>query len=145
MGARVASGARRDVSGRSIDELLAEARARLDRVEPREALAEVTDGAILVDLREANQRASDGAIEGAIAHSRLVLEWRADPDCEWRDERIADRSLRLILFCNHGYSSSLAAATLRDMGFARATDMVGGFEAWAQAGLPVVPVESSDR
>jgi rhodanese-related sulfurtransferase len=133
------------VSDRSIDELLEQARARLDRVEPRQALTEATDGdAILVDLREAGQRAADGAIEGAIAHSRLVLEWRADPDGEWRDERIADRSRRLILFCNHGYASSLAAATLRDMGFTRATDMIGGFEGWAAAGLPTVPVESSD-
>ena len=134
------------MSGRSIDELLGEARARLDRVAPAQALAAAQAGdAILVDLREAGQREAEGAIEGAIAHSRLVLEWRADPDCEWRDERIADRSQRLILFCNHGYSSSLAAATLHDMGFARATDMIGGFEAWAAAGLPVVPVESSAR
>jgi rhodanese-related sulfurtransferase len=126
------------VARRSIDELLGEARARLDRLSPAEALAEArSGGGILIDLRETDQRAAEGAIPGAITHSRLVIEWRADPDGEWRDERIADPAKRLILFCNHGYSSSLAAATLHDMGFSRATDMVGGFEAWAAAGLPV--------
>lgn len=119
--------------------MLDETRARLHRLAPEEALAAAQSGdAILIDLRESDQRAADGTVPGAIAHSRLVIEWRADPDCEWRDERIADPSLRLILFCNHGYSSSLAAATLQDMGFARATDMIGGYEAWAAAGLPVV-------
>ncbi len=126
------------VARRSIDELLAEARSGLARVEPETAWAAAQSGdAVLVDLRESDQRAANGEVPGAIAHSRLVIEWRADPEGEWRDERIADPSLRLILFCNHGYSSSLAAATLQEMGFARATDIVGGFEAWEQAGLPI--------
>jgi rhodanese-related sulfurtransferase len=125
---------------RSIDELLEQARAGLDRLSPEQALAEARDAdAVLVDLRERHQRAAAGAIPGAIAHSRLVIEWRADPAGEWRDDRIADPDRRVILFCNQGYSSSLAAATLRELGVGRATDMIGGFEAWAAAGLPVEP------
>jgi rhodanese-related sulfurtransferase len=128
-----------------IDQVLEEARARLRRLSPSEAweAAQASPDAVLVDLRESDQRAAEGTVPGAIAHSRLVIEWRADPDCEWRDERIADPSRQLILFCNHGYSSSLAAATLQDMGFASATDVVGGFEAWAAAGLPVQPGSGS--
>jgi rhodanese-related sulfurtransferase len=125
---------------RSIDELLEQARAGLDRLTPEQALAEARDaGAVLVDLRERHQREAAGAIPGAIAHSRLVIEWRADPGGEWRDDRIADPDKRVILFCNQGYSSSLAAATVRELGVGRATDMIGGFEAWAAAGLPIEP------
>jgi rhodanese-related sulfurtransferase len=128
---------------RSIDDLLERARSRLDRVTPEQALAEARDaGAVLVDLRERHQRAAAGTIPGAIAHSRLVIEWRADPTGEWRDERIADPDRRVILFCNQGFSSSLAAVTLRELGIVRATDMIGGFEAWAAAGLPLEPMSS---
>jgi rhodanese-related sulfurtransferase len=81
--------------------------------------------------------ARDGQIPGAIHHQRNVIEWRADPDCEWRDERIADLDAPLILFCSQGYASSLAAQTLREMGFTRVTDMDGGFDAWNEQGLPV--------
>ena len=74
---------------------------------------------------------------GAVFVPRNVLEWRCDPDCTHRDDRLADLDRHLILMCNEGYQSSLAAATLQRLGFARATDLAGGFQAWCEAGLPV--------
>ena len=123
----------------TIEELLAQARAQLGhRPTPQEAHAAAAAGeAILVDVRAGDVLARDGAIPGAIHHQRTVIEWRADPDCEWRDERIADLDAPLILFCSQGYASSLAAQTLREMGFTRATDMDGGFDLWKSQGLPV--------
>ena len=124
---------------RTIEELLAQARAQLGhRPTPQEAHAAAAAGeAILVDVRAGDVLARDGAIPGAIHHQRTVIEWRADPACEWRDERIADLDAPLILFCSQGYASSLAARTLREMGFTRATDMDGGFDLWKSQGLPV--------
>jgi rhodanese-related sulfurtransferase len=90
-----------------------------------------------VDIREEERRARDGRVAGAVEIARNVLEWRCAPDCEWRDERVADPSRRVILMCNEGYQSSLAAATLQQLGLSLATDMVGGFQAWRAAGLPV--------
>jgi rhodanese-related sulfurtransferase len=81
-------------------------------------------------------RERDGTIPGAIHHQRTVLEWRADPDCEWRDDRIANLDAPLVLFCSQGYASSLAAQTLRELGFTRVTDMDGGYDAWKAEGLP---------
>jgi rhodanese-related sulfurtransferase len=126
---------------RTIEELLAEARAQLGhRPTPQEAHAAAEAGqAILVDVRAGDVVARDGAIPGAIHHQRTVIEWRADPDCEWRDDRIADLDAPLILFCSQGYASSLAAQTLREMGFKQATDMDGGFDAWKEEGLPTHP------
>ena len=83
--------------------------------------------------------ARNGTIPGAIHHQRTVIEWRADPDCEWRDDRISDLDAPLILFCSQGYASSLAAQTLRELGFTRVTDMDGGFDAWKEQGLPTFP------
>jgi rhodanese-related sulfurtransferase len=124
---------------RTIAELLAEAREQLGhRPTPEEARAAADAGdAVLVDIRAADVLARDGRIPGAIHHQRTVIEWRADPDCEWRDDRIADLDAPLILFCSQGYASSLAAQTLREMGFTRVTDMDGGFDAWKEQGLPV--------
>ena len=124
---------------RTIEELLAQARAQLGhRPTPQEAHAAAAAGeAILVDVRAGDVLARDGGIPGAIHHQRTVIEWRADPDCEWRHERIADLDAPLILFCSQGYASSLAAQTLREMGFTRATDMDGGFDLWKSQGLPV--------
>ena len=121
----------------TIDQLLAEARAGLTRVTPQEAHAAQRAGALLVDIRGDDQIRDGGEIPGAIRIPRNVLEWRADPSCAHRDPRIADLEAQLILVCQHGYQSSLAAATLQRLGFARATDLDGGFEAWAAAGLPV--------
>src|SRR3954471_8695607 len=129
----------RIVSRTTIDELLARARRRLDRVTVGEALDAVRDGAVLVDIRSEVQRERDGVIPGAIFHPRNVLEWRCDASSGHDDPQLSgDLGRRIILVCNEGYQSSLAAATLQDLGFARATDLVGGFRAGAAAGLPVV-------
>jgi rhodanese-related sulfurtransferase len=127
------------VSRTTIDDLLAAARARLERVGPIEALeATRTDGALLVDIRSELQRERDGTIPGAMFQPRNTLEWRADPASDHHDPRLSgDLARRLILVCHEGYQSSLAAATLLDLGFTRATDLEGGFVGWRAAGLPV--------
>ena len=124
---------------RTIEELLKDARARLERVGPAEAAAAVRDdGALIVDIRSELQRERDGVIPGALFHPRNVLEWRADPASDHHDPQLsADLERRVIVVCHEGYQSSLAAATLQDLGFARATDLDGGFVAWRAAGLPV--------
>ncbi len=119
----------------TVDDLLREARERIDRVTPEAAAREMKDGAVLVDTRCAHDRQREGEIPGSLHVPRSVLEWRADPACEARDPRIADRSARLILVCNDGYSSSLAAANLSRMGFARVADLIGGYRGWVAAGL----------
>jgi rhodanese-related sulfurtransferase len=124
----------------SVDELLRRARARLVRLTPREAAREQLDGrALLVDIRSEMTRRAQGEIPGSLILERNVLEWRLDPLSDWRVEEAVDHSLRVVLVCPQGYMSSLAAATLHDLGLYRATDIVGGFEAWAGAGLPVIP------
>jgi rhodanese-related sulfurtransferase len=124
---------------RTIDELLAQARERLVRVEPGEAPAALDAGALMIDIRSESQRAADGIVPGTIWFARNVLEWRCDPDCEAYDERVGGLERHVILMCDGGYQSSLAAATLQQLGFARATDLAGGFQAWRGAGLPVEP------
>jgi rhodanese-related sulfurtransferase len=124
---------------KSIDELLGEARAKLNRVDPHEARTAADSGeALIVDIRADSQRERDGLVPGAVFIPRNVLEWRADPASEWRDERLT-AGRRLILMCNEGYQSSLAAATLQELGSVDATDLAGGFQAWRAAGLPVEP------
>lgn len=114
---------------RSIDEILAEARSGLDRVEPEDLAREQAEGALVVDTRPLEQRQRDGDLPGAIVIDRNVLEWRLDPASPNAiPEASYDR--RVIVVCNQGFSSSLAAATLRRIGIARATDLAGGFEAW---------------
>ncbi len=124
---------------RSIDDIVADARDRIERHSPSAALAAQRAGAVIVDTRDSADRSREGAIPGALWVPRNLLEWRADPAAEYADERIADRSLRLIVVCNDGYSSSLAAASLRELGFAAAGDVVGGYRAWVAAGLPTEP------
>jgi rhodanese-related sulfurtransferase len=119
------------------DDLLAEARRDLARLEPAEAASAMSAGAVLVDIRSEYQRDRDGLVPGSVFVPRNVLEWRCDPASAWRDERVSDASRRLIVMCDEGYQSSLAAANLRRMGFDDATDVVGGFQAWRSAGLPV--------
>ena len=115
----------------AIDLLLAKARVGLDRVEPADLEAEVAAGALVVDIRPVEQRARDGALPGAVVVDRNVLEWRLDPTSPHRLLVATDTDVRYVLVCNEGYGSSLAAATLRELGLRRATDLVGGFEAWA--------------
>jgi rhodanese-related sulfurtransferase len=123
----------------TIDELLAEARRRLTRLDPDEAAAAVRDGALIIDIRSESQRAADGVVPGAVFIPRNVLEWRCDPDSAHRDPGFDGRVRQLVVMCNEGYQSSLAAATLHELGLTRATDLVGGFQAWRAAGLPVEP------
>jgi rhodanese-related sulfurtransferase len=122
---------------RTIDEVLAAARARLGRLSPAESAAAAEQGAVLVDIRPAAQRAAEGEIPGALIVERNVLEWRFDPACSARLP-IAAYDLQVIVVCSEGYTSSLAAAALQDLGLTRATDLAGGFQAWAAAGLPVL-------
>lgn len=122
----------------TIEELLTEARAGLERLSPEQTLAAMQRGdAVVVDIREEERRARDGRVPGAIAIGRNVLEWRAAPESNWRDERLSAGDRRVVLMCNEGYQSSLAAATLQRLGLSDATDIDGGFEAWRAAGLPM--------
>ena len=126
----------REVEHRSrIDDLLADARADLDRVAPAELAAEMAAGALVVDTRPAEQRDRDGDLPGAVVIDRNVLDWRLDPASDARLP-IAGYDLHVIVVCNEGYASSLAAAALQNLGIQRATDLVGGYRAWRAAGLP---------
>ncbi|WP_212844748.1 rhodanese-like domain-containing protein [Catellatospora sp. IY07-71] len=122
---------------RGIDEILAEARARLDRLDPARAQRAAAGGAVLVDIRPAAQRAAHGEIPGALIVERNVLEWRFDPRSDARLPVAGAYDLPVVVFCQEGYTSSLAAAALQDLGLHRATDLAGGFAAWQAAGLPV--------
>ncbi len=122
---------------RTIDEMLAQARAGFVRLEARDALDAVGRGALLIDIGTESQRAVDGIVPEAVWFARNVLEWRCDPSCEGYDDRVGGLERRVIVMCDAGYQSSLAAATLQELGFAGATDLVGGFQAWREAGLPV--------
>ncbi len=128
-----------------VELLLRAAQSRLRRVAPREVPGELAAGAVLVDIRPLEQRSRDGTIPGAVVICRNVLEWRCDAASPWRDERLADPGHRLILICDEGCQSSLAAATLLDIGRHDATDVVGGFRGWLAAGLPVSRDEGSER
>jgi rhodanese-related sulfurtransferase len=123
----------------TIDELLERARAGLPRVDPGEAREAVAEGAALIDIRSEAQRAQDGVVPGALSISRNVLEWRCAPSSPWRDPAASDPRTRVIVMCDEGYQSSLAAATLQELGLPLATDLSGGFQAWREAGLPVEP------
>jgi rhodanese-related sulfurtransferase len=122
---------------RSIDELLAEARSGLRRLEPAEAQDAGEHGALLVDMRPSEQRDRDGAIPGALIVDRNVLEWRLDPQSPHRLSCITGHEQHIILICNQGFSSSLAAATLQRLGLRNATDVVGGVQKWRDQGLPL--------
>jgi rhodanese-related sulfurtransferase len=126
---------------RSIDEILAAARARLSRVTPAQAFAELAAGAVLIDIRPAAQRAAVGEIPGSVVIERNHLEWRLDPASSARLPLATGYDLRPIVICMEGYTSSLAAAALQDLGFARATDVLGGYQAWRSAGLPTARPE----
>lgn len=120
-----------------IDELLERVREDLDRVEPKEAFDAAADGALLVDIRYAALRERDGLIPDALVVERNELEWRLDPQGSHRAPEAVGHDLRVVVICNEGYASSLAAVSLRQLGLHRATDLVGGFQAWKAAGLPV--------
>jgi rhodanese-related sulfurtransferase len=121
----------------SIERVLAAARARLVRVSPAEAAQLVADGGLLVDTRPVEQRRREGEVPGALVIDRNVLEWRLDPASDHRIPEVTGYDQAIVVMCSEGYSSSLAAAALQDVGLVRATDLEGGFQAWAASGLPV--------
>jgi rhodanese-related sulfurtransferase len=123
----------------TIEDLLDQARARLDRLEPQAAARAMQAGALLVDTRYEAQRRVGGDIPGAVSIERNHLEWRLDPAAPTHIPEVTDHNRQVIVICQQGYSSSLAAAALQDLGLTNATDVVGGFEAWKSAGLPVIP------
>jgi rhodanese-related sulfurtransferase len=120
----------------SIEALLERARAGLDRVGPEQAAAATRDGALLIDIRPVGLREADGEVPGALVIDRNQLEWRLAPESDDRIPEV-DADKTVILFCDEGYASSLAAATLQELGLPRATDLIGGFQAWKRDGLPV--------
>jgi rhodanese-related sulfurtransferase len=116
----------------AIDVQLEEARRGMDRVQPADLASELTAGALVVDTRPADQRRRDGDLPGAVIIDRNVLEWRLDPTCPHHIPQVSTADVRIIVVCNEGYSSSLAAATLRQLGLTLATDLIGGFQGWKQ-------------
>ncbi|WP_043632170.1 rhodanese-like domain-containing protein [Nonomuraea candida] len=121
-----------------VDRLLARAREGLPRLRPVEAWAAAGHGARIVDTRPEHQRRAAGEIPGAVVVERNHLEWRLDPTCGSRIPEADSPHIQWIVICAEGYSSSLAAAALRELGLLNATDVIGGFDAWVEAGLPTV-------
>jgi rhodanese-related sulfurtransferase len=132
----------RPAGARGIEEILADARGRLRRVTPGEAFREQAEGAVLIDIRPASQRAGEGEIPGSAIVERNHLEWRLDPGCDARLPWVTGYDHRIIVVCQEGYTSSLAAAALHDLGLGRATDLIGGFRAWSAAGLPTATADA---
>jgi rhodanese-related sulfurtransferase len=125
----------------TIDDLLAGARARLERLTPAETFASVRDGAVLVDIRSQDQRREQGVVPGSLWFPRNVLEWRVDPASGVGHPATADPATRIVVMCASGYQSSLAAVSLHEIGFAHATDVIDGFDGWRDAALPVEPFD----
>ena len=120
-----------------IDDLLNDARSNLRRLAPTEVRSRIEEGALLVDTRTDSQRSEQGELPDAIVIDRTVLEWRLDPSSESRIPEIASYDQMIVVVCSQGYSSSLAAQSLQRLGFANATDVVGGVENWIRQGLPI--------
>jgi rhodanese-related sulfurtransferase len=123
---------------RTLGELLEDARAKIERLAPRQAFAAARNGALIIDIRSEPNPDQLGTVPGSVHIPRTVLEWRLSPDSPWRNPHLGPPDRQLIILCDHGYSSSLAAATLVDLGL-DATDVIGGFEAWIKEGLPATP------
>jgi rhodanese-related sulfurtransferase len=128
-----------DADRRTLDDLLADAAARITRHAPADAYAALQDGVVLIDVRSGENRERDGIVPGSLHIPRTVLEWRLDPGSPWCNPHVGGIEQPLILLCDHGYSTVLAAANLAEIGFSRAGDVVGGFAAWRDAGLPTAP------
>ena len=121
---------------RTLAELVADASERVERLEPADAFAAVEAGALLVDIRSESERERDGIAPGSLHIPRTVLEWRLAPDSDWRTPYVEGPEQRIVLLCTDGCSSVLAASTLVELGFSRVGDVVRGFAAWREAGLP---------
>ncbi len=130
---------------RTLEELLSAAEERIARLEPAEALAAAEEGALIVDIRSELDRERDGIVPGSLHIPRTVLEWRLAPESAWRNPHVGGLEKRIVLLCDHGFSSVLAAATLVELGFANAGHVVGGFAAWRDAGLPTMPAPQYRR
>jgi rhodanese-related sulfurtransferase len=130
---------------KTLEQLLAQAGARIERLEPHEALNAVDRGALLIDIRSSGDRERDGVVPGSLHIPRTVLEWRLDPEGEWRNPRIGGLDRQIVLICDHGCSSILAAATLVELGFSHSGDAIGGFAAWRAAGLPTAQATPTRR
>jgi rhodanese-related sulfurtransferase len=126
---------------KSVEALLAEARSRLRRLSPQAAADVVAAGGLLVDTRPLEQRQRDGMVPGALVIDRNVLEWRLDPASAHRIDEVTGYDQAIVVMCNEGYSSSLVAAQLQEIGFSSATDVEGGYQAWRAAGLPTTQAE----
>lgn len=124
---------------RSADSLVEQARAAIERVTAQRALECQRDGALLVDIRPAQQRATYGVVPGALIIERNVLEWRLDPTGDHKLPEVTSHDQHVLILCQQGYASSLAAASLAALGFRRPGDVIGGFDAWKDAGLPTKP------
>ena len=128
-----------------MDDVLARSREGVRRLGPHEVRQAVRDGALLVDTRTEAQRREQGELPGAVVVDRTVLEWRLDPAGEHRIPEATGPDLQVVVVCRQGYSSSLAAASLRAIGLPRATDLAGGVEAWLAAGLPMSSAPADGR
>ncbi len=126
----------RPPGAKSIDQLLEEARSRISRVTPHEAVRRMADGAVLVDIRPQSQREAEGEVPGALVVERNHLEWRFDPQSDARLPQATGYDVDVVVLCQEGYTSSLAADALRSLGLSKASDVVGGYRAWAAGGLP---------
>ena len=142
---RSGSSARRCCRISATEHLLAYSRERIARYEPQEALERSAGPSVIVDLRSHDERARDGVIAGSVHVPRSVLEWRVDPDSGYSNPAVADKDVELILVCHEGYSSSLAAASLRGVGRTRVADLIGGFVAWREAGLETIPAPTPPK
>ena len=131
---------------KTVEQLLHEARALLPhRFTPEETLREIGTGTLVVDIRGDEQQRRDGLISGTIVIRRNVLEWRCDPTSPWHHPKVTHHGQKIVVFCNQGYQSSLAAANLQLLGMKHASDMAGGFSAWKEAGLPIVPYDAGPQ
>jgi rhodanese-related sulfurtransferase len=130
---------------RALDELLEAAEASITRLTPADAAVAVEHGATLIDIRSDLDREHNGIVPGSLHIPRTVLEWRLAPDSAWRIPHAPDLEEQVIVICDHGYSSVLAAAALAELGFAKAGDIVGGYAAWRSAGLLTAPAPRRRR
>jgi len=127
----------------TLKEVFDAARSRIERMSPRDALAATKRGVLLIDIRSSGERERDGVVPGSLHIPRTVLEWRVDQGSAWRNPHVGGLDEPVLLLCAEGYSSVLAAAAMVDLGFERAGDVIGGFAAWLQAGLPVAPAPTA--
>ena len=134
-----------DSTPQTLERLLAAAADRIERRSARDAYAAVQAGALLIDIRSSEDRERDGIVPGSLHIPRTVLEWRVAPDSEWRNPYVGGLDREIILICDHGDSTVFATATLLDLGFTRASDVIGGFLAWQAAGLPVAAAPTERR